>query len=671
MRPSCHRCLVLVGLLALGSAVARAGEVDWPEYLRQRTAACAARTAEWFQRVQTAPPDEWPRLREESRRQLQEMLGLWPLPERGELRATITGSIERAGVVAEKVHFQSSPGLYVTGTFYRPPQVAAPLPTILYLCGHARVVEDGVSLGNKTAYQHHGIWFARQGFCCLTIDTLQLGEIEGLHHGTYRENRWWWLARGYTPAGVEAWNALRALDYLETRPEVDQTRLGVTGRSGGGAYSWWLAALDDRPTCLVPVAGITDLANHVLDGCIEGHCDCMFPVNALGWDFGRVAALAAPRPLLLANTDRDRIFPLDGVLRIHRQLDGLYRHLGADDRLGLLVTSGPHEDTQDLQVPAFRWFTQWLRGLDEPVAQVAEKLFAPRELQVFTQLPADERNTRIDETFVPAADVGSPPTSREAWEELRQRWLAELRTRCFAGWPRAEPLDIKLAAAADGNGRRQLEFTSEPGLRLTVELRGTGDSDGAPPRVVQLLGDDEPGATGLAREPAPERAWARFRPRSAPAAPDQEAEARAHFLRRLALLGTTLDEGQVWDVRRAVAAIQASPGGEVPLVLSARGPLAGVALYASLFEPTVVGLQLEGLPTTHREGPIFLNILRVLDLPQALALALPRTMELSGVNPDDWRWTREVARLYSVEPSPLVLRDRATGILDSPRNPER
>src|SRR5439155_1435406 len=81
--------------------------------------------------------------------------------------------------------------------------------------------------------------------------------------------RWWWASRGYTPAGVEAWNGIRALDYLETRPEVDRSRIGITGRSGGGAYSWWIAALDDRIKVAVPTAGITTLKNHILDGAID------------------------------------------------------------------------------------------------------------------------------------------------------------------------------------------------------------------------------------------------------------------------------------------------------------------------------------------------------------------------------------------------------------------
>ena len=181
--------------------------------------------------------EDWEKVRGQYRTELFDMLGLNPLPTKTELNPIVTGTVEHPEFVVEKVQFQSMPGLYVTGNFYRPKVVQEKLPTILYVCGHGQVKKDGVSYGNKTHYHYHGSWFARNGYACLTIDTLQLGEIEGIHHGTYRENRWWWNSRGYTPAGVEAWNCIRALDYLETRPEVDPARIGVTGRSGGGAYS--------------------------------------------------------------------------------------------------------------------------------------------------------------------------------------------------------------------------------------------------------------------------------------------------------------------------------------------------------------------------------------------------------------------------------------------------
>jgi len=241
---------------------------------------------------------DWESFRQRAVIQARDMLGLYPWPDKTPLQATITGVIEHEHFRVEKIHFQSMPGLYVTGNLYVPKKINTRVPAILYVCGHSNVKESGISYGSKTVYQHHPAWFARNGYVCLILDTLQLGEIEGIHHGLYRYDRWWWMSRGYTPAGVEAWNGIRAIDYLTSRPEVNPDKIGITGRSGGGATSWWVAAIDNRVAASVPVAGITDLTNHVIDGCVDGHCDCMYFVNTYAWDYPMLAALIAPRPLL-------------------------------------------------------------------------------------------------------------------------------------------------------------------------------------------------------------------------------------------------------------------------------------------------------------------------------------------------------------------------------------
>ena len=181
--------------------------------------------------------EDWNERKEGFRKRLGYMLGLSPDRPRTDLKATITGKLEGDGFTVENLHYQSSPGLYVTGNLYLPAErkKGEKFPAILYVCGHGRVKKGGVSFGNKVHYHHHGAWFARNGYVCLTIDTIQLGEIEGIHHGTYSKNMWWWVSRGYTPAGVEAWNGMRGIDYLQSRPEVDPERIGVTGRSGGWA----------------------------------------------------------------------------------------------------------------------------------------------------------------------------------------------------------------------------------------------------------------------------------------------------------------------------------------------------------------------------------------------------------------------------------------------------
>ncbi len=156
---------------------------------------------------------DWEKARPRLKREFLDMIGLDPLPEKTPLKAAVTGTIKRSDITIEKVHFQSKPGLYVTGNLYLPKAIggnpAPPKshPAILYVCGHSNRGRDG----NKVAFQDHGLWFASNGYVCLIVDTLQLGEVAGKHHGTYMLERWWWQDRGYTPAGVECWNGIRAL----------------------------------------------------------------------------------------------------------------------------------------------------------------------------------------------------------------------------------------------------------------------------------------------------------------------------------------------------------------------------------------------------------------------------------------------------------------------------
>jgi dienelactone hydrolase len=620
-----------------------------------------------------ASPEQWEKTRAELRRELAEMLGLDPMPERTPLKVEKTGEVNGDGFVVENLHYQSLPGLYVTANLYRPEKSEGRLPAILYVCGHSNVMKNGVSLGNKTGYQHHGEWFARHSYVCLVIDTVQLGEIRGEHHGTYSKGRWWWFSRGYTPAGTEAWNGIRGLDYLVSRPDVDPARLGVTGRSGGGAYSWWIAALDDRVKVAAPTAGITTLHNHVVDGAVEGHCDCMFMVNTYRWDYDKVAALVAPRALLIANTDKDTIFPLDGVISIYNSTRRIYRALGAEAKIGLQIAEGPHKDTQPLNVGAFHWFERWLKNAD-PMAVLDEgatKRLDPAQLRVFSKLPGDEKNTTIDNDFVPAARAPEVPADAAQWARLRDGWMAALREKCFAGWP-SVPRDLDLrdagSAAHDGVVLHAWDFTPQSPwtLRLYIAHHAEVKPEELELIVLNVLDEaawqdfrhmmaghfsklfapaDRAGADGhgFADEKkmfdGSKWAMAYVCPRGiGPTAWTGSEKQQAQRLRRFYLLGQTLDGMQVWDIRRAIAALRATPYGKAPLWLQSQHTMAGNTLYASLFEDGITRLDLHRLPPSHAAGPAYLNVLKFLDIPQAAAMAAERT-RLRIYTPDKSAWS--------------------------------
>lgn len=579
------------------------------------------------------------------RQRLAEMLGLDPMPDRTPLEPVIVSTETRDGFRVQRLHFQPSPGLYVAANFYLPLKVDEPLPTILYVCGHARTAKDGVRPGNKAAYHHHGVWFARNGYACLIVDTIQLGEFAGQHHGTYRHGKWWWNNRGYTPAGVEAWTGIRALDYLESREEVDADRFGVTGRSGGGVYSWWITALDQRIKVAVPVAGIATLKNHVVDGCVEGHCDCMYMVNSYRWDYGRVAALVAPRPLLISNSDKDRIFPLDGVVEIHRQVRDVYALHGKAENLGLQITEGPHKDTQELRVHAFRWFNRFLKNDDALIRTPAEKCIELRDLAVFDDPPSDERVTSVDEWFVPEV------------QQTADDWLETLRQKTFVGWPNENPilpLDVKRISQSvkDGIHCEVYEFDSQTPYRLPLfVLRKDSSSISRKASTIEILDQAawEWVAGGIASmvpdllvgteasndafqslkerlKQSPDRSLVLFAPRGiGPTEWTRDVKKRGHIRRRFMLLGQTLDGMRIWDVRRAVAAVRKIPAlGDSRLTLRGSDHAAAWALFASLFDQPVHQLELSNLPSSHREGITLLNVSRVVDLPRVVTRAASR-----------------------------------------------
>jgi dienelactone hydrolase len=661
---------------------------------RPFSSAFAAETARISPLAGITTNDEWFAQRSELKRRLLEMLGLWPFPRKTELAAEIRGTVEHPEFTVERILFQSSPGLYITANLYRPRTVTDPLPAILYVCGHARVEEDGVILGNKTHYQHHAAWFAANGYVCLVLDSLQLGEVPGLHHGTYNERLWWWQARGYTPAGIEAWNAIRGIDYLVSRPEVDPARLGMTGRSGGGATSWWLGAIDDRLAAVAPVAGITDLSNHVVagdpggrgrHGVVEGHCDCMYIHNTYRWDYDVVAALVAPTPLLLENTDKDVIFPADGVRRIAGQLQKVYTWYGVPDRLQVVVGTGGHVDSPELRHAAFRFFETWLKGKPESSEPIVEpdRTIPRGSLKVLArgeELP-DSTNRTIDERFVTPAPAPSLPQSAEAAQALVQRWNAALRAKTFAGWPEesaAHGRSLRLLedTTNDGIRLRHYEFESQPGVLLPLWLFTQADRPAD--RLGVYVCDADSWATHAAplidllpREHLDKTRFPRYQALIdtvaagfaqaivAPRGVGSTAwppERDTHTRRRFTLLGQTLDGMRVWDVRRAINELAATPDlSSCPIWLTAERAAGPVAAFAAVYEPEVAGVVLVEPSAEPHAMPPLLNLERIAPFPCLLTLLAPRALQIRTLDAAPWDWTASFGRQLTGESWPEII----------------
>jgi hypothetical protein len=221
-------------------------------------------------------------------------------------------------------------------------------------------------------------------------------------------------------------------------------------------------------------------------------------------------------------------------------------------------------------------------------------------------------------------------------------WLKELREECFAAWPtNAPPAKLNQGFNAGGaviyslNGANIYEIS-----QTTASLSASLPTKDREDRIVLEFGVHQSNP-----QSGPVRATLNS------ASLDQLAPKKAtQVMRRFMLLGETVDSMRVWDIVRAIEAIHASKEfGRLPIRIEAEGDMAVNALYASLFAP-VHELVLTNLPQSHMNGPAYLNVLRILDIPQAVAMASERCrVELRGANDADWKFATDTARVAGFE----------------------
>ncbi len=612
---------------------------------------------------------DWQQRRPELRRQLLDMLGLDPLPARTPLEARITGTLERPAYRVEKLVFQSSPGLYVTGNFYVPKDVAHPLSTILYLCGHSPHPR-----GAKTQYQDRAQWFAVHGYAVLVLDTLEFAEVAGPHHGTHNLNFWHWLSLGYTPAGVEVWNAMRALDYLETRREVDMKRIGLTGISGGGAMTWYTAAVDERIAVAAPSCSTFTYGSQAEHWLAAGQCDCIYYHNTYGWDFPIVGALIAPRPLLLLSGQLDTIFPPDGYHGAFQRAKKVYDLYagGGSDRIREVDEAVPHSDSPLLLAESRQWMQRWLKQDATPVpleAKPALPTEQPEDLACLTAQPSDAINDRIHDQFfrLPHVAVSRTPAG---WDQRRAELMAGLRAKVFGWFPKENvPFETKVAGNSGGWSARYADFkeatfATETGVRIRAQLHRPKNSTGNVPLLVHVKrpGDSFYSSDFDERMPLLDRAAVlvvspRFTEQTLSAAEYTDIE------RTAAWTGRTIAALQVWDTLRAIAwAVEEEKIPATRVLLYGRDTAGIVALYAALFDERVTGVILGDPLASHWQGPPLLNVLRVTDIPEAAAALAPRELIFLRATPPGFAETEALFKLTGNPQSLRVAGSLAAGL---------
>lgn len=284
-----------------------------------------------------------------------------PWPDATPLNARVTSTRDRGTYLVENVLFESRPGYFVTANLYCPPH-AGRHPAVLGLCGH---VGEGKA---APPYVQYGRTLAAMGYVVLILDPVSQGErrqyddIAGdvtrgqpcVEHNLAGNQM---TLVGEALCTWRTWDAVRALDYLLSRPEVDAQRVGVTGNSGGGTLSTYLNAMDDRLTMAAPGCFVsTYLAN--LENELPADSEQYPPgILAAGLDMGDFFLAQAPRPVLLLGQAFD-FFDTRGLRKTFEQIQRVYELLGAGDNAELFIGPSAHGYTAENRAAMYAFFNK-------------------------------------------------------------------------------------------------------------------------------------------------------------------------------------------------------------------------------------------------------------------------------------------------------------------------
>ena len=292
---------------------------------------------------------------EQRRAALLKCLGLHPLPPRTPLNAVVRSNDNFEGYSIEKVSFESRPGIHVTGHLYRPVG-DGPFPVVLSPHGHWAFKKS------EPVVQARAIGLALMGIACLVVDSpgysCDLNPFnERASMGPHED---WFMSMSAPLQGIYVWDLMRAIDYLETRSDIDAKRVGVTGASGGGTVSVYLFGAEPRLTCAVPVCAVISMELQPKNGCL---CNHVPGILRLG-DRTDILSIGAPRPLMIIGATIDWEFPQAAQERAYEKLRKAHSAYKSEDNLRIVTIEGPHDYNRRMREAMYAFFAQHLLGED-------------------------------------------------------------------------------------------------------------------------------------------------------------------------------------------------------------------------------------------------------------------------------------------------------------------
>lgn len=566
------------------------------------------------------------------------------------LEPKILGELKRPGYRVEKIIFQTRPGIWMTANAYIP-DGENKRAAVLCVHGHWKgAKQDPVP-------QARCIGLAKLGFFVLAVDAFGAGErgIEktlGQYHGEMTGATLW--PAGLPLSGIQVYENMRAVDYLQSRPEVDGTRLGITGASGGGNQSMYAGAFDERFGCVVPTCSVGRLQSYLSAAC----CLCEVVPDILSYtEEAAVLGLVAPRALMVISATRDAF--QFSVGEAEQSLAGarkIFQLFDVDAKLKHAVFESGHDYNREMRESMYGWMTLHLKGEGQgmPIAEPEMQIEDPETLRCwpgntrpddYVTLPrfAARESQKLVEAHNARAHLHA-----EHWEATAAMLKHTLSRRVLGGFPPKSPLTTSVVDPSAPGVKTYLVET-EPGIQVAVEHHAAKPAVGNEPAkklaiILNLEGTTATSEVGMALESAgwdrvlvDLRATGRFS-----VAGDKIGSANDHNSGEWSVLtGRPLLGQWIWDVRRVLdLLVEREPQLAKGATLVGVGAAGIVALGAAASDTRFSSVALWNSPATLvadapygflRLGVAAPRLLRdVGDVAQLAALVAPRRLVIGG-----------------------------------------
>jgi len=328
---------------------------------------------------------DWQQRQQSLRKTFLDIVG--PLPGKTPLNANIVKTISEDGYKIEHIIFESQPKFYVTSSLFIPNNLKEKAPVIIYCSGHS---EDGY---RNPTYQQAILNLVAKGFIVFAFDPIGQGERlqyydpstktsyikERDHEHSYTGAQL--FITGSSLAKYMLWDGIRAIDYLVTRKEVDTSRIGITGRSGGGTQSAYIAAFDDRIKVLVTESYITNFKRLIQSTGPQCAEQDMFNAIEHGIDLADLLEVRAPQPTMMISTTRDATFSIQGAIESAEEASQIYKAYNKADDFRMVIDDAPHASTKKDREAMYAFFQKYLMNEGDSTDKEV-KILPAEELQV-------------------------------------------------------------------------------------------------------------------------------------------------------------------------------------------------------------------------------------------------------------------------------------------------